>query len=174
MKRFLATLSVACLAAAPAFAQDEATPQVTLEAAEDSVTLTLAPFACAPEEHCVDIQLICTPMPTPHGSLVMRVRNLQDQHAERWMLGDNTATIYTDTAALTFTLQGIGEVDGWGLVARLNPNDDYAVLLPTMPQSVEIDVATPFYTFVVMPAAADAETMTRFNSACGVLAPATP
>jgi hypothetical protein len=172
MRRLTAAFAIVLFTIASAVAQEDATPRATLEAAENSVTLTLAPFACTPEQHCIDIQLICTPEPTPHGSLEMRVRNLQDQHAERWMLGDNTATIYTDTAALTFTLQRLSEMEGWGLVARLNPNDDYAALLTTMPQSTEIDVVTPFYTFVVMPAAADAETMASFNQACSIAAPA--
>lgn len=169
MRHLFAALSVALLAAAPAFAQDEATPRAALEVTDANATLTLHPFLCEPEEHCVDIQFICT-----DGSLEMRLRNLLAQHGERWLQGNDTATVYTDTGGLVFRLQRFTEMEGWGWVARLAPTDDFAPLLTAMAQSVHIDVATPFFTFMVTPAAADAETMTNFNAACGVPPPAAP
>ncbi len=169
MKRILAALSIVALAARSGFAQDEATPRAALEVTDANATLTLHPFLCEPEDHCVDIQFICT-----DGSLEMWLRNLLAQHGERWLQGNDTATVYTDTGGLLFRLQRFTEREGWGWVARLAPTDDFAPLLSAMAQSVEIDVITPFYTFVVMPAPADAETMTSFNDACGVLAPAAP
>ena len=167
MRRILAALAIAVLAAAPAVAQDDA-PKTALEVTDEGAVLTLEPLTCTPEEHCPDLQLVCTA-----GSIELRIRNLGVTHQERWMAAGETATLWVDDARMDFVLQYFTPVEADRYLARLDPTSgDQTLMLATLTTATQLAVIVPFYTFVVDFSAADADNQTAFVHACGGPAPA--
>lgn len=161
MRRILAAFTIAVLAAAPAIAQDEA-PKTALELTDGGAVLTLAPLACAPEDNCPDLQLVCTA-----DHIELRIRNLGVVHQERWMAAGETAALWVDDARMDFVLQYFTPIEGDRFLARLDPTGgDQALMLATLATAAELAVIVPFYTFVVDFSAADADNQAGFVAAC--------